>query len=227
MARAKRTDRADARRRYRVAVATEDPDEIIPVAARPTRAPTPNTLSGTASSAPPARPGVFSSMRSAFQPADIRGDLRALPDIALRTKALIVPIGLAIAAGGLFYYLGDTSNIIAVLAFQALVVPPPLASSFLGGLLAPRASWLVGGIVGLACSIVFAVVALLYPDSTAAGTTASGVTPEEARNAILFSFAVSPTLGLAVGAFAGFYRRFLRSASPNPPRRSSKPSGRR
>jgi hypothetical protein len=227
VARAKRTDRADARRRYRQAVATGELEEDIPAAARPTRSSAPNTRSGPSSSAPPARPGVFASMRAAIQPADVRGDLRALPDIALRSKALIVPVGLAIAAGGLFYYLGDTSNIIAVLAFQALVVPPPLASSFLGGLLAPRASWLVGGLVGLACSVVFAVVALLYPDSTVAGTTAGGVTPEQARDAIIFSFAVSPTLGLAVGAFAGFYRRFLRSASPNPPRRTSKPSGRR
>jgi hypothetical protein len=46
-----------------------------------------------------------------------------------------------------------------------------------------------------------------------------------------YAMLVSPVAGLAVGGFAGFYRRFLRMANPNagnrPAARGSKPAARR
>ncbi len=226
MARAKSTDRAEARRRYRQTVAAEEAafDEgldaavaadDIPAAARAHRQPVRN--------APPTpaavRPSLLSALRGALAPADIGGDLRALPQIVLRTKAFALPAALSVLAGAGFLVTAPSSNIVAVLAFQAFVVPPPMAASFLGGLFAPRAAWAVGGLVGMAAAIVFAVVAVVYPEtssSVAPGTVAS--TLAQRQDAIVFALVASPTMGVAVGAFAGFYRRFLRSASTNQPR---------
>ena len=93
-----------------------------------------------------------------------------------------------------------------------------MAASFLGGLLAPRAAWAIGGLVGLAASLVFTVVAIAYPETSSGTTGTVANTMEQRQNAIVFALFVSPMIGIAVGAFAGFYRRFLRAASPDQPR---------
>jgi hypothetical protein len=131
-----------------------------------------------------------------------------------------VPAGMVIAAGTMFLVPDLGQNIIFVLAFQAFVVPPPLAASFLAGLLAPRAAWLAGGVVGLVAALTFAVVAVLYE-----GSVDATITSDQLRDTVLFGFAVSPMFGIGAGAFAGFYRRFLRFGQParqaNQGRRSS------
>lgn len=217
MARAKRTDRSEARRRYRQTIAAEDaafaeglePDpDALPAAARPDRPSAPRTPTAAAG-----RPGLLTTLRTAVQPAPILEDLRALPKLVLRTKAFIVPAALTVAAGVGILLPGMQDNMLAVLAFQAFLVPPPLAASFLGGLLAPRASWAMGGLVGLGSAIVFTVVVLLYPETTAQGGAVAS-TAAQRQEMIAYALFASPTMGIAVGAFAGFYRRFLRSASP-------------
>ena len=93
MARAKRTQRADARRRYRneqaLAAQVEDEDLDEPVADRAT----PSRPSATASTPP--RPGITSAFRTAFRPVDLRSDLRALPRL-VRNKALWIPVALTL-----------------------------------------------------------------------------------------------------------------------------------
>jgi uncharacterized membrane protein len=233
VARAKRIDRAEARRRYRQTLAVESADTTIAdettasagTAARPAkRGPTPSKATGSTASAG-ARPSLTAALRIAAQPADIRGDIAALPFLALHTKALWVPVLLTVASGIVFVVLGPQKNMIAVLAFQAFVVPPPMAASFLGGILAPRGSWLVGGIIGLAASIAFAAVALVYPDTSGVAGAVGEASQRQA--AVLFGFVVSPGLGIAIGAFAGFYRRFLRLSNPTGQQRSSKSSRQR
>jgi hypothetical protein len=157
----------------------------------------------------------MAALRTAVQPAPILDDLRAVPMIVLRTKAFIIPVALTVAAGVAILLPGMQDNMIAVLAFQAFLVPPPLAASFLGGLFAPRASWALGGLVGLASAVVFAVVVVLYPETTASGG-AVGSTAAQRQEMIAYALVAAPTMGVAVGAFAGFYRRFLRSAGPGP-----------
>jgi len=236
VARAKRTDRAEARRRYRLTIAADEAtlDEADPTtgtaaiapAARANRPATPRAT--TAATAATSRPSLPGALRGAVQPAPIMDDLRAVPQIVLRTKTFIVPAGLSLVSGAAFLITGDQANVIATIAFQAFVVPPPMAASFIGGILAPRAGWAIGGLVGLTAALVFAVVAGLYPDTTAAASGTGG-TLAQRQNAILFAFLISPVMGVAVGAFAGFYRRFLRSAGPGQPRsnRQKRASSRR
>jgi hypothetical protein len=226
VARAKRTERADARRRYRQAMAdaeTHDGDPVEAGAASPAttgktgshkeRQSGPRTTSQT----PPARMSVLESLRWAYQPADVRGDLALLPWLVTRTKAVWVPGLLTLASAVAFLFLGPQENALALLAFQAFVVPPPMAAAFLAGLLTPRGAWLAGGIAGLIAAVVYVGVVFLYPESA---TASSG--PAARQSAALFALLASPTIGLAVGAFAGFYRRFLRAANPNPQQRQSK-----
>lgn len=218
MARAKRTDRAEARRRYRQTSAAEeaeydDLDEdptAGPSAAGADRRP---SRPGTPSSAPGARPSIAASFRAAYAPAPIRDDLRALPGIVLRTKAFWVPAGLAVASGVAYLVGGAETGIVGSMALALFLQPPPMAASFLGGILAPRAAWAIGGLVGLTSAIVLTVVVLLYPDAT----TGTGAEGSQSQDFILFALLVSPTFGVAVGAFAGFYRRFLQSTRPTPP----------
>ncbi len=91
MARAKRTERADARRRYRAATAGAPPRSTPSTRPRPgSRGPARlarSTPSRPAPGAPtPARPGFLGALRAAAGPVDIRGDLRALPSIVLRSQ---------------------------------------------------------------------------------------------------------------------------------------------
>ena len=87
MARAKRTDRAEARRRYRATLIDEtEPmelggrfraDEAEATADRPAS----RSRARAAAPAPPASRGRAScgAFRAAFRPTDLRGDLAALP----------------------------------------------------------------------------------------------------------------------------------------------------
>ena len=103
MARAKRTDRAEARRRYRANVVDPldegdlDPSTDLadgPTApARPTGGPRVRASASPAAAAPQ-RTSITGAFRSSFRPADLRGDLRALPQI-LTHWSLYVPIILA------------------------------------------------------------------------------------------------------------------------------------
>jgi hypothetical protein len=105
LARAKRTARAEARRRYRAEHplgpdglaeddAVDEGDELddAPLGGRratPTRGPAPRP-SGSPASGRPVRMGAMQAFRQAYQPADIRGDLKALPEL-LRSRAVLIP----------------------------------------------------------------------------------------------------------------------------------------
>jgi hypothetical protein len=223
VARAKRTGRAEARRRYHQAMVAElgaaeglpAPDvPTVPEAARPGRARQPAAPAPTA----PA-PSIVGAFRTAIQPANIRSDLAAFPSIVLRSKAVWIPVGLSIASAVAFVATAAQANVIAVLMFNAFVQPPPMATSFLGGILAPRAAWLVGGVTGFIAGLIYAGLVMVYPIPDTPGIADPGALRAEAA---LFALVSSPLLGVAVGAFAGFYRRFLRRAAPSPTRTSNK-----
>ncbi|MGH2513764.1 MAG: hypothetical protein ACRDGQ_13905 [Candidatus Limnocylindrales bacterium] len=216
MARAKSTARAEARRRHRAATAaalTEDPTLASQVA-------TPRTNSRGAAPATPARGGIFGSFRAAVRPINLREDLLDLPRLATRTFAIWVPAVLVIGIFAVFEASGadmQSQNIQAI-AFNLFVFPPPLAAAFLAGILTQRSSYLAGGVIGLISGLLFAAYVL-----TAALPTVSGVAVANdvrIQNAT-YALIVSPLTGLAVGGFAGFYRRFLRMANPNAGNRSS------
>jgi len=238
VARAKRTDRADARRRSRAALAglaidgdTEseasdaDGDRSPAVrAAGPDRA-----RSAATGSAPPPRPGLGDAFRSSFRPLDLRGDLRALPQI-LKHWSLWVPIILAGLSVALVPFMGPAS--IAGVFFGYFSGGAPFGTAFVAGLFAPRASYLVGGLAALASA---GFLALAFAVGPFGGTLEGAVDPVTkqpisvaAMKTLLLNDALTAGVPLAVivASLGAWYRRFLNRANPNR-RRPAAPTSRR
>lgn len=249
VARAKRTNRAEARRRYRAALAEDaellegdeaaeavDAAEAVEapaerrvasaVAPRPRRAPAP-------AAAPPPRGGLGSAFRASFRSPDVAADLRALPGMLLH-RSVWLPVLLTVGSAAFFAAVtppipadatnvgGSAEQVIASLLFQYFVFSPPVASIFLAGFMAPRASYLTGAIAGLAGAICFALI-------VAARVGPFVQLDDAAVNQYIASGVVaSPLAGIFFGGAAGWYRRFLTLANPNRAARaaSARPSDR-
>jgi hypothetical protein len=211
VARAKRTARADARRRHRAdqmpadAISDEGPDAPT---AQPARAAT-----GT-QPAPDARRGIAAAFREAFHPLDLRGDLRTFPTTA-RNKALWIPIILTLFSTALFIArpptpTSDWTGIITSFLFQYFIVTPGIGAAFIAGFLAPRASWLLGAIVGVVSAICYSFLGLggYIP-------VAADAPKPVAQDVVLAAFTIGPILGAFFASAAAWYRRFLMLNNPN------------
>jgi hypothetical protein len=242
VARAKRTDRAEARRRHRAQLAAEavaagepldEADAGDEDSAEPSRpvAPAPRAARRTARGRPvdpltqgPERPapagGIRNAFRLAFRPLNLREDLALLPRLIVHRSFWLPVLLSAITAGAIIAFQGR--ELISVFAMTYFLMPPPIGAIFLGGFLAPRASYLIGALIGIISSILLAIVVAAVP-SMFSGATFSA--------ALIEGLATSPLAGVFFGSAAAWYRRFLYLASPArqmpPPRRgSSAPRGR-
>lgn len=209
MARAKRTDRAAARRRYRAEMQAEDDlaagtEGAGGAAARSTAAP----RSGSTPS--PTRIGIGAAFKLAFRPLDIRGDLRALPYIAVHSKALWLPCVLVIASAVAFAITGG-KDLVTQFMFAYFIQTPAIGGVFLAGFLAPRASWLLGAIVGLVSAICYSALIL----TVFASVVAASPDPNIGTQTIAGAFLLSPAMGAFFAAAAAWYRRFLTITNPN------------
>ena len=168
MPRAKRTNRAEARRRYRASVA-EPIDETGDEEATEPAAPASAARKTPTESAPRAgeRPSLAYAFRAAFRPLTLGDDLRYLPKL-LVDRSVWLPILLTIAAGIAFAVTEGGNALIAIVATY-FVAPPALGSVFIGGFLAPRASYLVGLIVGFVSAVVASVIILTSQASLVSG----------------------------------------------------------
>ena len=221
MARAKRTDRAEARRRYRASIGEDiepldlDEDELdggtSERSAKPAAAPA------------PARPSITGAFRNSFRPLDLRADLRALPALLLN-KSVWLPVLLTAASTVAFLMAPD--QIVSVLLFQYFVYTPPVAAIFLAGFMAPRASYLTGAIAGAAGAIGVTIVGLASIGQKAPDGTP--VTQAAVMDAIGVAIVTSIMSGIFFGGAAGWYRRFLQMANPNRAQRAAanRPGGR-
>jgi hypothetical protein len=211
--RAKRTARADARRRYRAAqnLPEEDLDDLETADDAPA-AKTPQKSAATTSTATAAqpRPSIAAAFRNAFRPVDLVGDLKALPRLLI-DKAFFIPVGAMLAIAAVLAFTGGRELVSQVLA-PYFLYPPPIAPVFLAGFLAPRASWLLGALIGLIQSIV---TLILFVSSPALGTATGATDP----GLFAYSLAVSVGFGAFYAAAAAWYKRFLQGA--NPPRRAA------
>lgn len=242
MARAKRTDRTDARRRYRA-------EQASLAAAEPEAEPgtQPDAAKAAPRSAKPAtppqqRPSITGAFKGAIRPLDLRADLRAAPKV-LSHWGVLAAIGIAIASSVVFVLstnelaqsidftaadpftgkqLSTVSNI-SYLAFSLFVAPPPAAGGFLIGFTAKRASWLGGLAFGIVSTICYIGVL-----QTPAGQLLTGGQPANA--AIVNAAAISPIGAALFASVAAWYRRFLELANPNRNQRQQqqqrKPQGR-
>lgn len=223
MARAKRTERTDARRRYRAATlgSTATDVEAGDGAQR--------SDGSTRDAEPPARPrsGIRYAFGAAFRPLDLRGDLAALPAL-IRTRAMLIPLAILVIAAtawgasesGLPPVGAETGPdtsasalvLVAFFGFQYFVMPPPIGAAFLGGFLAPRGSWLIGWIIGLVAAIAVAILAAIAPSSI---DRIVGTTDETRMAYVTQGLLVSSVACSMFAAAAAWYKRFLELANPN------------
>jgi hypothetical protein len=162
--RAKRTNRAEARRRHRASIGEPIEDEVFDDAEpqTATRSSAPMTPGPTQE-----RPSLTNAFRAAFRPPNVREDLRALPSLLI-DRSVWLPSLLTVAAGIAFAITGGGNWLIALIATY-FVAPPALGSVFLGGFLAPRASYLVGLIIGFVSAVVASAVILTSSASLVTG----------------------------------------------------------
>ena len=221
VARAKRTNRAEARRRYR-ATLIDDPrfleDEEADtdseaIEDRPSPGPRRDRATATqASPSPTGRAGVIGALRTAFRPADVRGDIAALPQL-LRHRSFLIPAATILIAAAALLVTGGTELVSRMLA-PYFLAPPPVAPVFIAGFLAPRASYLIGGLLGIISSIV-AILVLSTPGMQQAATGATAATPALTSDVLVYSLVLATLGGAFYAAAAAWYKRFLALASPS------------
>ena len=212
MARAKYTDRAEARRRYRQTVS--QPEDVVDDL-ESEDAPAPPTNQARTSSRPdpraaqaaPARPGFLSAFRGAYHSPHVREDLGHWRQL-ITSRALLAAIGLVLAGGVGFIALPAYTG--TTFAWELLVLPgQALAPQLVAGFFAPRASYLLGFVVGLAQGVVFSVV---YPLVTS--RLGAPLPPDQLPNLLTLSFITGPISGVIFASAAAWYRRFLSLSSP-------------
>ena len=193
MARAKNTSRAEARKRSRDAQRAELAENE----------PLDDQLEEDSADAQPAR------RPSMFKMPNILEDLRALPSI-FRSRRLIwlpfilVAIGFFLAL--VIYGIPVEFQSWVALYLQFFFVPQGLFAYFIAGFIAPRASYLIGGLLGLMSGVMYgiALVATLPPDT-------DPVVRSSVESVALSSPVMGGILGTFAGGFAAWYRNFLRS----------------
>jgi hypothetical protein len=166
VARAKRTNRAEARRRYRAQIAeqanadTPETDERpVEPSARGPRGP--RGPRDPRPAAEPQRSGMRYAFRAAFREPNLREDIEHLPEL-LRSRAILLPILISVGTAVAIAATSGTDVISRLLA-QYFLVPPPIGSIFIAGFFAPRASYLAGLIVGLVAAIALTILIAVTP----------------------------------------------------------------
>ena len=208
MARAKQTDRAEARRRYRQAsgqdAALDELEDDEPVVERGRQAPSKPSRQPQ----PTGRPGITTAFRTAYHPAHFREDLAALPKL-LRHWSFFVPIAMIVVGGFVAFTFWNFTG--GQLAYQILVLPgsgfglPQLVAGFF----APRASYLLGFLVSVVQGIVGTVFILQLSSKLG-----SPFPSEQIPGLVTQAFLAGPVSGTLFAAAAAWYRRFLALSSP-------------
>lgn len=197
MARAKNTSRAEARKRSRDAHRAEFAENE----------PLEDQLDDDLTDAQPApRPRMF-------QMPNILEDIRALPSIFRSRRLVWVPfilvlIGFILAL--VIYGIPVEYQPWIALYLQFFFVPQGLFAYFIAGFVAPRASYLIGGLLGVMSGVMYgiALVATLPPDT-------DPVVRASIESVALSSPVMGGVLGTFAGGFAAWYRNFLRGMQQN------------
>ncbi len=242
MARAKRTERTDARRRHRAEQASVAGLESGAEGAAPEAASTSKAQAKGAASAP--RPGIVASFRGAYRPLNLAGDLKAAPKV-LTNWGFLAAMALTAATAAWFVFAyndamaavmaslpaGGTpseeqlttvigSNTIPYFLGTMALNPPPAIGAFLIGFTAKRASWLGGLVYGIYVAVLVVVVL-----QTPTGHLLVGLGTKDAYMVQVAAFA--PVGAALFASAAAWYRRFLDLANPNRnqprPARGTKP----
>jgi hypothetical protein len=220
LARAKNTDRAEARRRFREARSAElaalranasdaDDEELTDaVTGRP-------IVRAEVAEEEPKR-----SSRPAFKLPDIRRDLADLPKLFRERRLLYVPfvllllafvLGMALTQGAIT----DPQLTQIIATFVQFTLPPSsLLLFFLGGFIAPRSSYLIGLLLGILDGVLYELLLISTPgvrivaESNPADTSTIQLTATSIAVGIVYAIII----GTVGAAFAAWYRNFLRSS---------------
>jgi hypothetical protein len=216
LARAKRTDRTEARRRHR-----EEQAAVVGAAGVAEGTAPMSASKGSPGPAPAAlpRPSITTALRASFRPLDLGGDVRALPRLLLHWSfwgpALATIVGSVVfivwAQTWVEGVAPSTFGTVAYLAFQMLVypVPAPAGAAFIAGFGAPRASWLIGILIGVIAAVSYTVVLYTVPVGLLVKTQA------DIQPAALSALLTAPVGSALFAAAAAWYKRFLNLANPN------------
>jgi hypothetical protein len=232
LARAKRTDRTEARRRSRAVQLAAGAESTAPEPEAEV-APAPTRRRGTAPAAaqepgqkfvPAARPGITSSLRAAWRPVHLREDVAGIPLLLMQpgiigtmAAAAVVSVVFAVAYSPAIsnVAVGDSpaltkvvvDNQLPYLLLNLMVMPPPAAGAFLVGYFAKRSAWLGGLLFGLFAALCFTILVL-----TPAGRLLTG--DNDRTVYVTQAWLLGPTGAVLFAAASAWYRRFLRIATP-------------
>ncbi len=163
--------------------------------------------------------------RSAFALPNVVEDIKALPQV-FRRPLVWLPFGLLLLTfvlavaliNGLLDNLPTAVRDIIVLYVSLTLHPTTLFIFFIGGFLAPRASYLVGGLLGLLSGIFFVTVVAIAGETAADAnldsllTTTDGGAPAVTAALAVQTIGLGIVIGVFAGGFASWYRGFLRSS---------------
>ncbi len=163
--------------------------------------------------------------RSRFALPNVVEDIKALPQV-FRKPLVWLPFGLLLLTfvlavaliSGLLDNLPTAVRDIIVLYISLTLHPTTLFIFFIGGFVAPRASYLVGGLLGALSGTFFVAVVAIAGEATADAnldsvlTTADGAAPALTAALALQTIGLGIVIGVFAGGFAAWYRSFLRSS---------------
>ena len=211
-------DRAEARRRNRLAAKQRAEQEALGITPEAPAAPATNAAAPTATGGL----GFRAALRSSAGRAPIREDLAYLPRL-IRTRAFILPIAAIIVTTIFALQPGVLSSNIVQVVIQQIVNPPAFFAVFIGGMMTRRGAWMLGGIFSVFAYAASAIIG----SSNVIAVLADGNPVKDSFKAIsnnlgnpgamFYDIYGAIAFGIAVGAFAGWYSRFLRAMSPNQP----------
>jgi hypothetical protein len=192
LARAKNTARAEARRRARTAARVDEDLED-------------NAAPDESTAEQPRRP--------LFRLPDVRADLLALPAMFRTRRALWLPVLMMLVGFALMYLIyanvliADLENL-AALYVQFFFVPFGLFTFFIGGFLAPRASYLVGLLLGVLNGVLWTILIFIGSSVPTTGEVTGPPLDPVGQASQVFGIAI--VYGTLAAAFAAWYRDFLR-----------------
>jgi hypothetical protein len=159
VARAKRTNRAEARRRYRAQLAAQPNGESVDTPARPVE---PTSRAARPVAEPP-RTGMRYAFRAAFRPPNLREDLAHVADI-VGSRALWGAVAIIVITAVVLIATTGADTVSRILA-PYFLIPPPIAAVFIAGFFSRRASYVSGAIVAIVAAVALQAVLQLNPAS--------------------------------------------------------------
>jgi hypothetical protein len=205
--RPKNTGRAEARRRHREEQREAEAEPQV------------DEAEGQAEAAQPQQGSSW------FQMPNVADDFRNLREVFFGRKLVWLPfglLGLTLVLSILLINgaLDDLPPVVfdGVSLYISLTLhPTSLFIFFIGGFLAPRGSYIVGGALGVLSALVYLIVISMATDLARENaesllTSTGGEVPEVSTDLILQTLGLGLGIGIFAGGFAAWYRRFLRSS---------------